>query len=70
MDVAFFLVILYSFTYQSDQVCIAPNSNNIQTGTGLVTAIDADGLQPKEHLQETTLLTLVNHTVQFYEITL
>ena len=70
MDVAFFLVILYSFTYQSNQVCIAPNSNNIQTGTGLVTTIDADGLQPKEHLQETTLLTIVNHTVQLYEITL
>ena len=48
MDVVFFLVILYSFTYHGYQVAVTLNTYNVQTWTGLVTTVDADCLQAEE----------------------
>ena len=45
-----FLVILYSFTYHGNQIGITLDSDDVQTGTRLVTTVDADSLQTKEHL--------------------
>ena len=50
MDVVFFLVILYSFTYHCYQVAVTLNTDNVQTWTGLVTTVDADSLQAEKHL--------------------
>ena len=45
-----FLVILNSFTYHCNQIGITLDSDDVQTGTRLVTTVDADSLQTKEHL--------------------
>ena len=63
MDVSFFLVVFNSLTYDGDKVDMVANPYNVKSWTGLVTAVDADGLQAEEHLGKTALLTVVHHTV-------
>ena len=63
MDVSFFLVVFNSLPYDGDEVDMVANPYHVKSRTGFVTAVDADGLQAKEHLGKTALLTVVHHTV-------
>jgi len=70
MDIAFFLVILYSFPYDLDEIRLITDSHNIQTGTSLVATVDAHGLQAEKHLRKAALLAVIDHSVQFNVVSL
>jgi hypothetical protein len=70
MDIAFFLVILYSFPYDLDEIRLIADAHDIQTGTSLVATVDAHGLQAEKPLWKTALLAIIDHAVQFNVVSL